>query len=88
MRRKLATVCGAILIVVFVMWVVVNATVGMKAPDITSKTWLNREPIHPGDLKGKVVVVEFWTFGCYNCRNVEPSVKAWHETYAARDFDM
>ena len=25
---------------------------------------------------------EFWTFGCYNCRNVEPYVKQWHQKYA------
>lgn len=86
MLRKLATACGAILIVVFVMWVVVNAAVGMTAPDITSQTWLNSDPIRPGDLKGKVVMVEFWTFGCYNCRNVEPYVKQWHERYAAQGF--
>ena len=29
-------------------------------------------PLHLTDLKGKVVMVEFWPFGCYNCRNVEP----------------
>jgi hypothetical protein len=52
MLRKLATACGTILIVIFVMWVVVNAAVGMAAPDITSQTWLNSDPIHPGDLKG------------------------------------
>ena len=65
-------------------WVVVNAGVGMKAPDITNPTWLNSEPLHLADLKGKVVMVEFWTFGCYNCRNVEPYVKQWHQTYAGQ----
>jgi len=29
-------------------------------------------------------MVEFWTFGCFNCRNVEPQVKKWHSTYADR----
>ena len=31
-------------------------------------------PERMADLRGKVVLVEFWTFGCYNCRNVEPYV--------------
>lgn len=53
-------------------WAVANAGVGMKAPDITNQTWLNSAPLQLSDLKGKVVMVEFWTFGCYNCRNVEP----------------
>jgi thiol-disulfide isomerase/thioredoxin len=29
-----------------------------------------------------VVLVEFWTLGCYNCRNVEPYVKEWHRKYS------
>jgi thiol-disulfide isomerase/thioredoxin len=63
---------------------VANAGVGMKAPDITNETWLNSAPLHLSDLKGKVVMVEFWTFGCYNCRNVEPYVKQWHQKYAEK----
>lgn len=67
-------------------WTVVNAGVGMKAPDITNPTWLNSEPLRLADLRGKVVMVEFWTFGCYNCRNVEPYVKQWHQKYADQGF--
>ena len=84
MLHKIVTAIGTILTVLLLIWAVVNAGVGMKAPDIASQTWLNSAPIHLGDLKGKVVMVEFWTFGCYNCRNVEPHVKKWHETYAAQ----
>lgn len=57
------------------------AGIGMTAPDIQNDTWLNSRPLTIGELKGKVVMVEFWTFGCYNCRNVEPYVKAWHRKY-------
>jgi len=67
-------------------WAVATAGVGMKAPEITNPTWLNSEPLHLNDLKGKVVMVEFWTFGCYNCRNVEPYVKQWHRKYAEQGF--
>ncbi len=52
------------------------------APEITADEWLNAEPISIRTLRGKVVLVEFWTFGCWNCKNVEPFVKQWHETYA------
>src|SRR5581483_4991449 len=31
--------------------------------------------------RGRVVVVDFWTFGCYNCRNTLPSVKSWDARY-------
>jgi thiol-disulfide isomerase/thioredoxin len=59
-----------------------DAMIGKPAPDIASPTWLNSAPLRIGDLRGKAVLVEFWTFGCYNCRNVEPYVKQWHENYA------
>jgi thiol-disulfide isomerase/thioredoxin len=55
---------------------------GTLAPEITGQTWLNTAPRRLSDLKGKVVLVEFWTFQCYNSRNVEPYVKAWHKKYA------
>ncbi len=59
-----------------------HGRVGIPAPEITSPVWLNSEPKRMADLRGKVVLVEFWTFGCYNCRNVEPYVKDWHRKYA------
>jgi len=52
-----------------------------KAPAVTAEAWINTPPIEPASLRGKVVLVEFWTFGCRNCHNVEPYVKAWHERY-------
>lgn len=54
---------------------------GLPAPEITNETWVNSEPRSLSKLRGKVVLVEFWTFGCYNCRNVEPYVKTWHDKY-------
>jgi thiol-disulfide isomerase/thioredoxin len=77
---------GAMLAGFLLTWAGASAGVGMKAPDITSPTWLNSEPLRLANLKGNVVLVEFWTFGCYNCRNVEPYVKQWHETYADQGF--
>lgn len=54
---------------------------GKPAPSITSSVWLNSEPLSMEALRGEVVLVEFWTFGCYNCRNVEPWIKQWHHDY-------
>lgn len=51
------------------------------APEIVSSTWLNSAPLLTRDLRGHVLVVEFWTYGCINCRNVIPSVRSWHEKY-------
>ena len=52
------------------------------APEIVSPTWINSEPLKMDDLRGKVVMVEFWTFGCWNFRNIEPYVKELHQKYA------
>jgi len=82
MIERIVTGLGVLLLGLFVTWVVANAGVGMKAPDITNPTWLNSEPLRQSDLTGKVVIVEFWTLGCYNCRNVEPYVKQWHKKYS------
>ncbi len=54
---------------------------GLQAPEIISPAWINSEPLKMEELRGKVVMVEFWTFGCWNCRNIEPYVKEWHKKY-------
>lgn len=75
---------GFVLTVLLAGWTFLqsaDAMIGKPAPDIASGTWLNSVPLHLANLRGKVVLVEFWTFGCYNCRNVEPYVKQWHEEY-------
>lgn len=53
-----------------------------SAPDVVPAGWINTPGLTPADLEGKVVLYEFWTFGCYNCKNVLPHVKAWHARYA------
>jgi thiol-disulfide isomerase/thioredoxin len=56
-------------------------TPGQPAPEIINDTWINSEPLRLTGLRGKVVLVQFWTFGCYNCQNVEPYIKSWHEKF-------
>ena len=52
------------------------------APELTNDTWLNVDaPLRLADLRGKVVIVEMWTFGCINCQHVMPSLKEWHAKY-------
>jgi thiol-disulfide isomerase/thioredoxin len=51
-------------------------------PELTNEIWFNSEPLQLADLRGQVVIVEFWTYGCINCQNVLPELKAWHEKYA------
>jgi thiol-disulfide isomerase/thioredoxin len=51
------------------------------APDLADGEWINSEPLKLKDLRGRVVLIEFWTFGCYNCRNTLPFIKGWHDRY-------
>lgn len=44
--------------------------------------WLNSSPITTESLRGKVVLVEFWTYSCINCLHTLPYVKAWAEKYS------
>ena len=53
-------------------------------PDLTGLVgWLNGEPttIARELAKGNVVLIDFWTFGCYNCQNTLPYLTAWDERY-------
>ena len=43
--------------------------------------WLNSEPLEPGGLRGRVVLVNFWTLTCINWLRQEPYVRAWSQAY-------
>jgi cytochrome c biogenesis protein CcdA/thiol-disulfide isomerase/thioredoxin len=43
--------------------------------------WLNSPALTADSLRGKVVLVDFWTFGCVNCRNALPHVRGWYDKY-------
>ncbi len=51
------------------------------APEFAPGDWINSKPLTLKGLRGQVVLIEFWTYGCYNCRNTLPFVKRWHEKY-------
>src|SRR5687768_7592723 len=43
--------------------------------------WLNSEPLGPAELRGRVVLVNFWTLTCINWLRQEPYVRAWSQAY-------
>lgn len=54
------------------------------APDFTgANQWFNSQPLTMQSLRGKVVLVEFWTRECINCVHVLPHTKALYDRYAA-----
>ena len=53
-----------------------------KLPSFSGATgWLNSQPLTEASLRGKVVLVEFWTYTCVNWRRTLPYVRAWAEKY-------
>ncbi len=53
-----------------------------RAPDFTDPgDWFNSRPLTIAGLRGKVVLVDFWTYTCINCLRTLPHVEAWYEKY-------
>lgn len=61
--------------------VLIAADRAPKAPALAEGAWINSQPLSLENLHGRVVLVDFWTFGCYNCRNTLPTLKAFDERY-------
>lgn len=68
--------------------VLVSETKSPSAPEFAPGAWINSEPLTLESLRGRVVLVEFWTFGCYNCRNTLPSVKEWDARFREKGLTI
>jgi cytochrome c biogenesis protein CcdA/thiol-disulfide isomerase/thioredoxin len=52
------------------------------APDFTAvEEWVNSPPLTIAGLRGKVVLLDFWTYSCINCLRTLPYIRAWHDEY-------
>jgi len=55
------------------------------APELTGiEAWLNSEALSLEGLRGKVVLIDFWTYSCINCLRTLPYVTRWHEKFRER----
>ncbi|MFQ6309953.1 thioredoxin domain-containing protein [Lysobacter capsici] len=62
-----------------------DAARAVAAPEFVGiARWFNTPALSMAGLRGKVVLVEFWTYSCINCLRVAPHVKQWHEAIATR----
>ena len=58
-----------------------------ELPPLTGATaWLNSAPLDGQQLRGKVVLIDFWTYSCINCLRTLPYLKAWYERYKDHGF--
>ena len=61
----------------------IGGTVGNQAPEFAGiSAWINGGPYTMEDLRGKVVLIDFWTYTCINCIRTFPFLKEWHLRYA------
>jgi thiol-disulfide isomerase/thioredoxin len=51
-------------------------------PDFATSVWLNSKPLEPKELRGKVVLVDFWEYTCINCIRTFPYLRRWNQLYA------
>src|SRR5947209_19203747 len=62
----------------------VRQDVRVRAPELEGgRGWLNTDkPLSIAALRGKVVLLDFWTYGCVNCMHVIPDLRALEEKYS------
>ena len=63
----------------------------MEAPEFIHRSaaqWINSEPLRLQELRGKVVLINFWAFACWNCYRSFPWLKAVEKHYARRGLQV
>jgi thiol-disulfide isomerase/thioredoxin len=70
-------------------------TPNIKAPDlpppgadVSGTTWINSSPLTIADLRGKVVMIDFWEYTCINCIRTFAQNKAWYARYHKDGFEI
>jgi len=62
--------------------------IGEPAPEISVKDWIIGEPVTLADLKGKIVLLEFWATWCKPCQEMFPKLNALHDAHAAHGLEV
>ena len=57
------------------------------APELQAiQSWINSDPQTIAGLKGKVVLIDFWTYSCINCQRTQPYLNSWYSKYKDQGF--
>lgn len=61
---------------------VFNVKEPYQAPELQDiQDWINSEPLTLAKLKGRVVLIDFWTYSCINCQRTQPYLNKWYDKY-------
>jgi len=61
---------------------------GQAPPLVADGQWFNSAPLSMEGLKGKVVIIDFWTYSCINCVRTIPYLRSWYETYREEGLEI
>ena len=96
--KKFAHDNGIYISIIFSVLVLISATAYAKKlnppdqmPEFTQvdpAAWINSPPLSVADLRGKVVLIDVWTFGCWNCYRSFPWLRSVEEKFAGQDFQV
>lgn len=78
-----------ILILMLVLTLSSNVVMSAQVPEFTQKSdsqWINSKALNWSELRGKVVLLDFWTFDCWNCYRSFPWLNELEEQFSGQDF--
>jgi peroxiredoxin len=87
--QRAAMSLGLLVLACFPIFAADRANLGQPAPEWTVESWINSKPLRLSDLRGKVVLIRWWTApGCPYCVNTAPALNEFHRDYAKRGLQV
>jgi thiol-disulfide isomerase/thioredoxin len=89
--RHRAGILFWLLLLAIGLWSITHGVRATQAPEFThtdKESWINSPPLTLKALRGRVVLVDFWTFDCWNCQRSLPWLKSLEKRYRGRPFQV